>query len=1037
MKNFTYCLLLISIVAGTPRWLSAQQSFPGLSDAPFWEVRFAGGSIPQKFRYQLSGTTSICGEEWLEVEAYSPFSQTIATAGYYREADSKVYFRMSSDCSDIAYLMYDYDLQVGDVFNGWTSLDLISGGLPLDFQVIALDTLTIDGGHYRRLTLNYSSPVIGSGFTFWIEGVGDLVHPFYTLNYKDDFVDWALRCVYYNRLPFYGQNCSDSLSQVQRNRFYVDKRATAGSNTGTDWANAFTDLQLALFLAGDGDTIWVAEGTYRPTLNQNRAATFSLKPGLAVYGGFAGDETSLAQRNPWQTPVILSGDIGVLEDSTDNVYHVVSALGVGESARLDGFIIEGGQAKSMNAPGSLDNAGGGMLIAGSEARALSAPRIANCTFRSNAAQNGAGLYVRLASDSALLPIITDCKFEDNHSSGWGGGIHVNANANPNAELMLLRDTFINNTTFVNGGGLEIRDLRGIRAEHCLFRGNRSNEGASVAYISSLKTAAAEFVDCDFEGNIARVTGGFFFISISSATRQDSSFFTFQRCQFLNNQGSDDSGSALAFRNINRYFSIALLDSRFEGNFPDDAISASCAFDSKIDFRADRCVFKNNAPHPFSVRGGAISLVGSPFSNSPQAMSALITNCLFAGNGGAVGVFTGGIIGQFESQLKNCTFFNNGRFPIAKDWSSSQGTTDWYNKIEVSNCIVWEEDAFHDGIGGLFYNANLPPLSLFDYEISHTLVNVADCMNTQGAAACGEGMIFGTYPVFLDSTNGDFRLSACSPALNMGNNDGLDELGLFTDLLGEARVKDATVDLGAFERAAFSVLLDSVAAPSCEGTTDGYAVLALNGTAPYEITWQSSGNEGSGTDMLPSGAYAFTAVDSLGCTDTLSLDIPEAVPVSVEAEIEPAGNSMLGSITLTSVSGGTPSYTYLWSTGAVGTSISGLFAGTYALTVTDQLGCESVWLFEVELAVGQREASALAPLSVYPNPVSSGESLSLLGYSGAQSGVLSIYDSAGRLRQKAWPVASTLSTEGLSPGLYFLVLHSTAGEAIGYKRFVVQ
>lgn len=359
MKNFTYCLLLISIVAGTPRWLSAQQSFPGLSDAPFWEVRFAGGSIPKKFLYQLSGTASICGEEWLEVEAYSPFSQTIATAGYYREVDSKVYFRRSSDCSDIAYLMYDYGLQVGDVFNGWTSLDLISGGLPLDFQVIALDTLTIDGGHYRRLTLNYSSPVIGSGFTFWIEGVGDLVHPFYTLNYQDNYVDWALRCVYYNGLPFYGHNCSDSLSQVQRNRFYVDKRATAGSNTGTDWANAFTDLQLALFLAGDGDTIWVAEGTYRPTLNQNRAATFSLKPGLAVYGGFAGDETSLAQRNPWQTPVILSGDIGVLEDSTDNVYHVVSALGVGESARLDGFIIERGQAKSMNAPGTLDNAGGG------------------------------------------------------------------------------------------------------------------------------------------------------------------------------------------------------------------------------------------------------------------------------------------------------------------------------------------------------------------------------------------------------------------------------------------------------------------------------------------------------------------------------------------------------------------------------------------------------------------------------------------------------------------------------------------------------
>ena len=114
-----------------------------------------------------------------------------------------------------------------------------------------------------------------------------------------------------------------------------------GSGDCSSWSNACT-LQTALTTAVGGDQIWVKMGVHKPATNPaQRTAAFALKSDVAIYGGFAGTETALNQRDWTLNVTVLSGDIdnndtvdasGVVTTATSivgsNAYHVVSATNV-------------------------------------------------------------------------------------------------------------------------------------------------------------------------------------------------------------------------------------------------------------------------------------------------------------------------------------------------------------------------------------------------------------------------------------------------------------------------------------------------------------------------------------------------------------------------------------------------------------------------------------------------------------------------------------------------------------------------------------
>lgn len=282
------------------------------------------------------------------------------------------------------------------------------------------------------------------------------------------------------------------------------------TSNGQGWSKAI-NLQSALAQAVAGDEIWVAAGVHKPVIPVNpasvtvseRQATFQLKANVAVYGGFAGNETSLTARNFSTNVTTLSGDIDNVTDIYDTVIsnglthtgitgnsmHVVKGV---TGATLDGFTISGGNANG----GGSENDGGGMVN-----NPNANPSLSNLIFTGNTASNNGGGMV---NDNNSNPTVNQVIFRYNAAAQSGGM------ANFISSPVLTEVSFIENTGTTNGGGGMFNVTASPSLTNVLFLNNKAGNGMvgnGAGGMYNHSNSSPSLTNVVFSGNIANGNGG--------------------------------------------------------------------------------------------------------------------------------------------------------------------------------------------------------------------------------------------------------------------------------------------------------------------------------------------------------------------------------------------------------------------------------------------------------------------------------------------------------------------------------------------------
>ena len=508
-----------------------------------------------------------------------------------------------------------------------------------------------------------------------------------------------------------------------------------GTGNGSTWANASGDLQAMIDASSSDDEIWVAAGTYLPTVNYPipatanvRYNTFKLKNGVHIYGGFDGTDNvqTIAGRNLTANKTILSGDIGTLNVATDNAYHVVMAINLTNLTILDGLTISDGYG-NLNLAESADGVsfnmrqGAALTVRNAKLKISNVNFVDNyamsyggainmqttsevelntCVFQNNRMTNtgvgGAAIY---ATGAGLTLNIDGCEFINNRNEGDngsnnGGAIYYEGVTSGTTSTFSVTNSKFNNNYVSNRGGAFYLDknITVSALENLEFTANQTKLNASgtgsyyggAVYILAGVTVQ-KMKNLKFKNNKAEVWGGALLIGASSTIATAENFF------FEGNEATT-AGGAIFFNTNATIFPI--INATFHSNSAKSggAIYFNTNANSANPFLVENAVFYDNE----ATDGGALYLNnsyakvvgatfyknsatangGAIFYNAGSTMVSNIYNSLFVGNTG----------GATTANLRD----GNGTFDVYN--SAFNGTGTGTDKGEVVTDVI-ETDIF--------------------------------------------------------------------------------------------------------------------------------------------------------------------------------------------------------------------------------------------------------------------------------------------------------------------------------------------------------
>jgi parallel beta-helix repeat protein/predicted outer membrane repeat protein len=710
-------------------------------------------------------------------------------------------------------------------------------------------------------------------------------------------------------------------------RIYVTQ---GGTGNGSSWANATGDLQAAIDNTCGITEIWVKQGTYKPIAfptgctncgTNTRNYAFHVKSGISIYGGFAGTETMLSQRNIAANTTTLSGDIGAVGNNADNCYRVViaSSPSSGGGVTIDGFTITGG-----NTSGS-----GSITLSGN--------------FVSS--NRGAGIYIIYGTNTLTNNTIA------NNSAIYGGGIYADVSTNT-----MTNNTLYNNVA-TDGGALLTLSSNNTLTNNTLYNNSASRYGGGTYSYYGTNT----LTNNTFHNNSATNNGGGVYAEQGITTLTNNIFWQ-------NKKGGNSSIAGADIQNYNNTNTLTI---------------SYCLTQANSNYASGTGIINNQDPLFTNAANGDFSLqVNSPAINigSDVAWTATSLTTDAAGNTRPVGVVDMGAFEYAQMVIPlvvsstvtsvSCFGSNTGSIQITVSGGTAPYTYLWNNGSTAQN-----RNKLIAGIYTVTVTDSNGDTETINAIVTQPASALAASITT--SKTCNDdGTINltvsgGTAPYAYSWSNG-----STTPNLS-GLSAGLYTV-IITDVNGCKISRSRTV-------AAEVQIKESVREVSCNGGTNGRIRLTITGgQAPYTYLW-SNGSTTQNITGLSAGIYTVTVTDLQGCTSSSSISVTQPLPITITPTIvESIRNGATGSITLT-VTGGTAPYVYLWDDGSTLQNRTALAKGRYTVTVTDANNCSQSLRIIVPFSsnITAREADdnaevlsevlseerleAAAASRIYPNP----------------------------------------------------------------------
>jgi sugar lactone lactonase YvrE len=738
----------------------------------------------------------------------------------------------------------------------------------------------------------------------------------------------------------------------------------AGLQNGSSWTNALsgTALQTAInTAAGCGAQVWVGAGLYKPTTGTDRAVGLTILSGVQVYGGYAGSGPSPDARTTFPSSTTFSGDIGTLNNITDNTYNVVRFKNASANTRLDGIVITGGNANGNNS--LLYNAGGGILNDGGGAGNSSNPLLVNLSLVANSADVGGGLFNRGSDGGNSSPRLQNVSIISN-SASFGGGLYNNGTVQGNSSPVLINVSFIGNSAPL-GGGLINDGSQGSSSPvltNVSFRANSASNGGSVF--------------CNFDASVS-VTNGVFF----------------------------DNGGANSFNGDNITIRSSLLEPSVTGytTDPTNLTTTTSPFVSATDLQLTACSAAINAGdnaaystangpgddlagNPRLYAGGQIdmgayefqgtsailAITQQPVSSSTVATGATVTVPVgISGTPTSLQWYNGaGIVsGQTSSTLTltNVQPTQTGSYSLVATSACNSVTTNAFSLSVLSGPMISAtktvSGSFTPG-GAITYTlvltntgqttqANNPGDELVD--ILPASLNLVSAQAVGGTALATVGTNTVTWngsispagsititiqATIQNGTAGQILSNQASLSYDSDGNETNDASALTDDPTVGGAANPTSLVVGCPVE---SVSLTPSSSVVCSPAS--IMLTASPGGSSYQFSEGASqigGSAGNTATVSSSGSYSVTITYASGCTATAATSV--TVNSLPSASLQNNGPLTCAQTSVTLTAGGGSSYSFSGPNGPItssGNTASVSQEGVYSVTVLSGSGCSSV------------------------------------------------------------------------------------------------